>query len=230
MTEDTWLQVDRFFSDLLVPRDAALDGVLARSAAAGLPDIQVAPTQGMLLHLLALTQGARRILEIGTLGGYSTIWLARALPPGGKVVTIEVEPSHAVVARQNLLDAGVADRVDLREGAAQDVLPRIAAESGDPFDFVFIDADKRSTPAYFTWALRLARAGSLIVVDNVVRRGRLIDAQSDDPDVQGMRRFLRDLAQEKRVRATAIQTVGSKGYDGFALALVLPEGQPGQEG
>jgi len=230
MTEDTWLQVDRFFSDLLVPRDAALDGALARSVAAGLPDIQVAPTQGMLLHLLALTQGARRILEIGTLGGYSTIWLARALPPGGKVVTIEVEPSHAVVARQNLMDAGVADRVDLREGAAQDVLPRIAAESGDPFDFVFIDADKRSTPAYFTWALRLARTGSLIVVDNVVRRGRLIDAQSDDPDVQGMRRFLRDLAQEKRVRATAIQTVGSKGYDGFALALVLPEGQPGQEG
>ncbi len=219
--EETWLAVDRFISDLLVPEDPVLEESLAAAAAAGLPDIQVAPNQGMLLHLLARLKGAKRILEIGTLGGYSAIWLARALPDGGRLVTIEAEPRHARVARQNLSRAGLGGVVEVREGRAADVLAQMLAEGDETFDLVFIDADKRNTPLYFSYALRLTAPGSLIVVDNVVRRGALADAQSTDEDVQGMRRFLRELASEPRVRATALQTVGSKGYDGFALALVL---------
>ncbi len=218
--EKTWLAVDRLISDLLAPEDRVLQEALVRSAEAGLPDIQVAPNQGMLLNLLARLKGASRILEIGTLGGYSAIWLARALPEGGRMVTIEAEPRHARVARQNLSQAGLDGVVEVREGRAADVLAQILAEGDAPFDLVFIDADKRSTPLYFSYALRLTAPGSLIIVDNVVRRGALADEHSTDEDVQGMRRFLRDLSQEPRVRATALQTVGSKGYDGFALALV----------
>ena len=218
--EETWRETDRFICGLLVPSDPALEGALRSSAAAGLPDIQVAPNQGMLLHLLALAVGARRILEIGTLGGYSAICLGRALPKGGHMVTIEAEPRHARVARQNLALAGLADVVEVRDGLAADVLAQIGDEATGPYDLVFIDADKRNTPLYFAWALRLTHPGSLIVVDNVVRRGALANAASEDPDVQGMQRFMRDLGAEARVKATAIQTVGLKGYDGFALALV----------
>ena len=221
--DETWLAVDRFIGDLLFPSDPALASALAASAAAGLPDIQVAPNQGMLLHLLARLQGACRVLEIGTLGGYSAIWLARALPEGGHLLTIEAEPRHARVARENIARAGLGDVVEVREGRAADVLREIAAESRSPFDLVFIDADKRNTSLYFAWAMRLAHPGSLIIVDNVVRGGRLADEASEDPDVQGMRRFLQELATEERVQATALQTVGSKGYDGFAIALVLDE-------
>jgi predicted O-methyltransferase YrrM len=218
-----WTAVDRFLTDLLVPPDPALDAALRDSDAAGLPAISVSPNQGKLLQLLARALGARTILEVGTLGGYSTIWLARALPPGGRLVTLESEPKHADVARANLARAGLADVVELRLGPALETLPRLAAEGRGPFDLVFIDADKPSTADYLTWALRLSRRGSLIVVDNVVRDGAVIDADSADPKVRGVRRFHEALAAEPRVSATAIQTVGSKGYDGFALALVTAD-------
>ena len=172
MTQQKWTEVDRYINDLLVPADAALDAALAASAAAGLPPINVAPNQGKFLHLLARTQGARRILEIGTLGGYSTIWLARALPADGRLVTLESEPMHADVARASLVRAGLASIAEVRLGPALESLPRLAAEGGDPFDFVFIDADKPSNPEYFAWALKLSRRGSVIIVDNVVRNGR----------------------------------------------------------
>ena len=183
--------------------------------------ISVSPNQGNLLMLLAMAQGARRILEIGTLDGYCTIWLARALPADGRMVTLEVNPRHADVARANIARAGLSGIVDLRLGRALDVLPGLAGERRGPFDFIFIDADKASIPEYFAWALKLSRRGSLIVVDNVVRNGAVADAASADPSVQGVRRFNEILAAEPRVSATAIQTVGSKGYDGFALALVV---------
>jgi predicted O-methyltransferase YrrM len=220
LAEDRWVEVDCYITDLLVPQDAALDAALAQSEADGLPQINVAPNQGKLLHLLARIQGARRILELGTLGGYSTIWLARALPEGGRLITLEVSSRHAEVARRNIARAGVEDRVELRLGPAADALPKLESEGQGPFDFVFIDADKANIPLYFHWALRLTRPGSLIVVDNVVRNGDVIDAQSEDLNVLGVRRFLEILAAERRVSATAIQTVGSKGYDGFLLALV----------
>ena len=220
MTGDQWTAVDRYVADLLVPHDAALAAALDSSAAAGLPAIAVAPPQGKLLHLLARLQGARTILEIGTLGGYSTIWLARALPAGGRLITLEAEPKHADVARANIARAGLDGVVELRLGRALDTLPALAAEGHGPFDFIFIDADKPSIPEYFTWALRLARRGSLIIVDNVVRDGKVVDPESDDPSVRGVRRLNEMLAAERRVSATVIQTVGSKGYDGFALALV----------
>jgi len=223
MNDDAWAAVDAYLFDTLVQGDAALAAALALGAAAGLPDISVTPNQGKLLHLLARAQGAKRILEIGTLGGYSTIWLARALPPGGRLVTLEVDPRHAAVARENLDRAGVADVVEIRLGPALDILPRLAAEGAAPFDFIFIDADKPSNPDYFAWALRLARRGSLIVVDNVIRDGAVIDAASTDPAVQGVRRLNELIAAEPRVSATAIQTVGGKGYDGFALALVVAD-------
>ena len=223
MSQDRWTAVDRYLTDLLVPPDPALDAALADSAAAGLPEINVTPNQGKLLHLLARTMGAKAVLEVGTLGGYSTIWLARALPAGGRLVTLEVNPAYTEVARGNLARAGVAGVVDLRVGPALDTLPRLAAEGRGPFDLVFIDADKENTPAYFDWALKLTRRGSLIVVDNVVRKGAVIDAGGDDPRVEGMRRFFDQLAAERRVDATAIQTVGSKGYDGFAVALVTAD-------
>jgi predicted O-methyltransferase YrrM len=192
-------------------------------AQAGLPPSEVSPTQGKLLHLLARLQGARAILELGTLGGYSTIWLARALPSDGRLVTVEADPHRAEVARANVARAGVAELVEVRVGAALDALAQLAAEGGAPFDLVYLDADKRSNPEYLPWALRLARRGTLIVADNVVRGGAVADASSGDPDVQGVRRFLELLAAEPRVSATAIQTVGSKGYDGFALALVTSD-------
>ena len=220
MAQDQWTAVDHYITALFVPPDPALDAALQSSVEAGLPAISVAPNQGKLLQILALASGARSILEIGTLGGYSTIWLARALPAGGRLITLEADPRHAEVARANLARAGLADVVEVRLGRALDTLPQLAAEGHGPFDLVFIDADKPSTPAYFEWALKLTRRGSLIITDNVVREGAVIDAASDDAGVQGIRRFNAALAAEPRVTATVIQTVGSKGYDGLAIALV----------
>jgi predicted O-methyltransferase YrrM len=220
MTQETWTAVDRYFDDLLAPEDEALTGALAASDAAGLPKIQVTASQGKLLHLLARSIGARRILEIGTLGGYSTIWLARALPPGGRLVTLEAVPLHADVARANVERAGLADRVDVRLGKALDTLPEIEQAGLAPFDLVFVDADKPNIPEYFDWALKLARPGSLIIVDNVVREGAVADGASEDASVLGVRRLATKLAAEPRASATVVQTVGGKGYDGFILALV----------
>jgi predicted O-methyltransferase YrrM len=189
-----------------------------------LPTIQVSAAQGKFLHLLARIHGARTILEIGTLGGYSTIWLARALPANGRLITLEAEVKHADVARKNVANAGLNQAVDIRTGKALESLPRLAAENIGPFDLIFIDADKPGTPEYFQWALKLARVGTVIVVDNVVRKGALADARSTDPNVMAMRRFHEILASETRVSATTIQTVGTKGYDGFTLALVTGPG------
>ncbi len=220
MTQDQWTAVDRYITDALVPADPVLEAALQASTDAGLPAINVAPNQGKLLHLLARIHGARTILEIGTLGGYSTIWLARALPAGGRLVTLELDPKHAEVARANFVRAGLADLIELRLGRALDTLPGLAAEKRGPFDLIFIDADKVSIPEYFAWALKLSRPGTVIIVDNVVRKGAVVDATSSDPSVQGVRRFNQLLAAEKRVSATSLQTVGSKGYDGFTLAVV----------
>ena len=221
MTKELWTDVDRYLTAHLVPPDAALDAALATSAAAGLPEIAVSPNHGKLLHLLAKVQGARKILEIGTLGGYSTIWLARALAPGGHLITLENDPRHADVARANLGNAGLGRIVQVRVGAALDTLPQLVAEGRGPFDLIFIDADKVNTPSYFTWALTLSRPGGLIVVDNVVRDGAVADASSTDQAVQGMRQFFELVRSEPRVEATAIQTVGIKGYDGLALLRVI---------
>ena len=221
MNEEQWSTVDRYISDLLIPQDAALEAALRASVEAGLPAIQVSPAHGKLLHLLAKVRGARTILEIGTLGGYSTIWLARALPAGGRLITLEADPKHAEVARANIARAGLAGIVEVRLGKALDLLPQIAAEQRGPFDLIFIDADKPTTPDYFAWALKLSGAGSLIITDNVVRKGALADANSADPSVRGMRRFHEMVSAERRVSATTLQTVGSKGYDGFTIALVL---------
>ena len=220
---DQWTAVDDYLNALFAPPDAALDAAIADAAAAGLPDIQVTPAQGKLLHLLARAVGARRILEIGTLGGYSSIWLARALAPGGRLVTLEIDPAHAAVARANLARAGLAATVDLREGAALATLARLAVERAGPFDLVFIDADKPNIPEYFTRAIALSRPGALIVVDNVVREGRIIESESEDSAIRGVREFNAAAAVDPRVSVTTIQTVGSKGHDGFALALVLDE-------
>lgn len=224
MTPELWTAVDRYLAELLAPADAALEAALAANRAADLPAIDVSPPQGKLLHLLARLQGAHNILEIGTLGGYSTIWLARALTAGGRVITLEADPVHAETARANITRAGLAAVVDVRLGPALETLPRLEAERCGPFDVTFIDADKPSTPDYFTWALKLSRRNSIIIVDNVVRDGAVIDAGSSDPGVKGMRRFFEMLAAEPRVIATAIQTVGSKGYDGFVIALVIGDG------
>ncbi|MGD0465003.1 MAG: O-methyltransferase [Tepidisphaeraceae bacterium] len=223
MNQKQWTAVDRYFTDLFVPPDPALDDALRAGVAADLPAINVSPSQGKLLMLLALVHGARNILEIGTLGGYSTIWLARALPKGGRLITLEAEKKHAEVARANIARAGLADVVEVIVGRALDTLPRLAAKDVGPFDLIFIDADKPNNPDYFAWSLKLSRRGSLIIIDNVVRDGAVIDAASDDPDVRGVRRMNEMLAAERRVSATAIQTVGSKGYDGFAIALVTAE-------
>ncbi len=223
MTEDRWAAVDRYVEELLVRPDPALDAALAAGAAAGLPPHDVSPAQGKLLELLARAVGARSILEIGTLGGYSTIWLARALSPDGRLITLEVDPGYAEVARANIERAGLADVVELRVGPALDTLPELVAEGRGPFDLVFLDADKQSNPEYLRWALELTRRGSLIVADNVVRGGEVLDAASEDARVQGIRRFHELLAAEPRVSATAIQTVGRKGWDGFALALVVAD-------
>jgi predicted O-methyltransferase YrrM len=224
MTQDQWTAVDRYINGLLVPADAALEAALEASAAAGLPAINVSPSQGKLLQLLARVMGARMILEIGTLGGYSTIWLARAVPAGGRVITLESDARHAEVARANIARAGLANVVDVRLGLAVDTLSQLAAERVGPFDLIFIDADKPGYPDYLRWALRLSRVGTLIIADNVVRKGAVIDAASGDALVQGIRRFNELLAAEPRVSATAIQTVGSKGYDGLAIALVVVGG------
>jgi predicted O-methyltransferase YrrM len=223
MTLDVWAAVDKYIMDLLVPSDPALEASLQGASAAGLPPIQVSPAQGKLLHLLVRACGARQVLEIGTLGGYSTIWLARALPAGGRLITLEADPKHAEVARANFLQAGLTGAIELRLGPALETLPKLAAEGRGPFDLVFIDANKSQMPEYFDWALKLARAGSVIIADNVVRDGAVLDASSSDVDIQGVRRFNERLAAEKRVSATEIQTVGSKGYDGFAFALVVAD-------
>ena len=220
MSQEQWMAVDNYFADTIVPSDEVLDAALARSAEAGLPSIQVAPNQGKLLAILAQSIGARTILEIGTLGAYSTIWLARALPPGGSMVTLEFDPKHADIARKNLAQAGLSEVVEVRVGRAAESLPKLAAEARPPFDLVFIDADKPSNTIYFEWALRLTRPGSLIIIDNVVRSGKVVDPDSDDASVQGVRQFMSRMAAEPRVVATAVQTVGSKGYDGLAIALV----------
>ena len=219
MTQETWTAVDEYFTKQLVQPDAALEAALARSTEVGLPPINVSPTHGKLLHLLARLQGARRILEIGTLGGYSTIWLARALPVDGELITLEADPRHVEVARANLAAAGVGELVEVRVGKALDTLPILAAEGAGPFDLVFIDADKPSNPAYLQWALELTKPGSIIVIDNVVRNARVLDPAGGD-DVAGVREAVALLAAEPRVSATAVQTVGNKGYDGFAVALV----------
>ncbi|MFD7313261.1 O-methyltransferase [Streptomyces sp. NPDC059883] len=221
MSQEQWNAVERYFTDQLVPADEALTAALAASEAAGLPAISVAPNEGKLLHLLARVQGARRILEIGTLGGYSTIWLARALPEDGKLISLEYDPAHAEVARANLAHAGLDKIAEVRTGPALESLPVLAAEDAGPFDLVFIDADKKNNPHYVEWALKLARPGSLIIVDNVVRNGAVADADSTDAAVLGTRRAIELMAEHPRLSATAVQTVGTKGYDGFALARVL---------
>ena len=219
--EGLWAAVDRYIADTVAPPDPALEAALEASAKAGLPEIQVAPNQGKLLQMLARLLGARRILEIGTLGGYSTIWLGRALPKDGKLITLEADPKHAEVARTNIARAGLDGIVEIRLGPALETLPRIAGERHGPFDLIFIDADKVNIPEYFTWSLKMARVGSLILVDNVVRGGAVIEPESEDSSVQGVRRFFAMLEKEQRVSATAIQTVGIKGYDGLAIALVI---------
>ncbi|MEU5921820.1 O-methyltransferase [Streptomyces sp. NPDC047141] len=220
MTNPQWNAVDDYFTRTIAPGDDALTAALAASTAAGLPEIAVAPNQGKLLHLLAATQGARNILEIGTLGGYSTIWLARALPADGRLTTLEYDPAHADVARANIARAGLDKIVEVRTGAALETLPVLETEGAGPFDLVFIDADKANNPHYVTWALKLSRPGSLIIVDNVVREGRVATEQPGDAAVTGTRAMFDLIAAEPRLDATAIQTVGTKGYDGLLLARV----------
>lgn len=220
MNQDQWTAVDQYINELLVPSDPALEATLRSTVEAGMPQINVAPNQGKLLQVLAMSIGAKSILEIGTLAGFSTIFLARALPIGGKLITLEYEPQHAEVAAANIKRAGLTDRVEIRVGAALDTLPNLVAENRGPFDLIFIDADKVNTANYFAWALNLSRPGSLIITDNVVRKGKVIEGHSSDQAVQGVRRFNTALAAEPRVTATIVQTVGLKGYDGFAIAVV----------
>jgi predicted O-methyltransferase YrrM len=220
MSQELWTAVDAYLTDVLVPSDPVLEAALKDSEAAGLPPINVAPNQGKLLQLLAHIHGAKTILEIGTLGGYSTIWLAKALPKDGKLITLELDPNHAKVAKRNIARAGLSDIVEIRVGKAIEILPLLEKETTAPFDFIFVDADKPSNPDYLAWALKLSRVGTVIIVDNVVRGGAVIDAASDDPNVQGVRSLFELLSAEPRVTATALQTVGSKGYDGFAIAIV----------
>jgi predicted O-methyltransferase YrrM len=223
MSPEQWSAVDSYINDLFVRPDAALIAAIEAGVAANLPPINVTSNQGKMLQLVAQAVGARRILEIGTLGGYSTIWLARALPKGGHLITLEVQPKYAEVAHTNIVRAGLAEVVEIRVGRAVDLLQQLVKEGHEPFDFIFIDADKQSYPDYFKWALKLSRCGSLIIADNIVRNGAVIDAASGDVLVQGVRQFNELVAAEPRVSATAIQTVGSKGYDGFAIALVTSD-------
>ncbi len=220
MPEPQWTAVDEYVNRLVVRPDAALDQAVAATAAAGMPLINVSPPQGKLLAVLAQMIGATRILEIGTLGGYSTIWLARTLPPGGRLISLELDTRHADVARANLAAAGVEDLVEIRVAPALESLPRLADEGAGPFDLIFIDADKPNIPEYFDWSVKLSRPGTAIFVDNVVRNGALAEASNPTPEVLGVRRFHEALASDTRVTATTIQTVGSKGYDGYTLAVV----------
>jgi predicted O-methyltransferase YrrM len=220
MARDQWAAVDRYLTELFVPEDAVLEAVVAASEEAGLPRHAVSPTQGKLLWTLARMIGARRILELGTLGGYSGIWLARALPADGRLITLEVDARRAEVARASFARAGFGGTVEVRVGPALETLPRLADEAVGPFDLTFIDADKPSYVEYLRWALALSRSGSVIVIDNVIRDGAVVDAETDDPAAQGVRRMNAILAAEPRLSATTIQTVGSKGWDGFAIALV----------
>jgi predicted O-methyltransferase YrrM len=216
MTQKTWTAVDDYLNDLIVHPDEALSAALEASRAAGLPEIAVSAPHGKLLNLLARTMGARRILEIGTLGGYSAIWLARALPPGGRLITLEYSPKHAEVARANLARAGLGEVAEVRVGAGLELMPSLAS----PFDFFFVDANKEEYPDYFRACLELSRPGSMMVFDNMVRDGKVIDSATRDPMVRGARELYEALSSEPRVSATSIQTVGSKGYDGFCLAVV----------
>jgi predicted O-methyltransferase YrrM len=221
MSQKQWTAVDRYFTETLVPSDPVLDAALRANAKAGLPSIDVAPNQGKFLQLLVQLRGARRILEIGTLGGYSSIWMARALPADGLLTTLEFSPKHAEVARANIAHAGLEKLVEIRVGPALETLAKMEKEGTEPFDLIFIDADKPNNPNYLPWALKFSRPGTLLIGDNIVREGEVADASSTDPNVQGQRRFLEMMAAEPRLSATALQTVGSKGYDGFAMALVL---------
>ena len=220
MNQKTWSAVDDYIAENLLPADTVLEAALRSNRSRGLPAIDVSPAQGKLLYLLARMNGAKRILEVGTLGGYSTIWLARALPKDGKVVTLELEQHHADVAQVNFKMAGLSDRIDLRVGPALKSLEMLGAENAGPFDLVFIDADKPNNPNYLTWAMRLSRPGTVIVCDNVVRDGAVIDTRSGDPNVEGARAAFSFMAKAAGLEATAIQTVGAKGYDGFAIAIV----------
>jgi predicted O-methyltransferase YrrM len=218
--QDKWIEVDRYINGHLAAHDAALDAAVAANSTAGLPAIDVTPNQGKFLYLLAQLADAKRILEIGTLGGYSTIWMARALPKSGRLITLELMAKHAEVAQANLNRAGVAHLVDIRVGKALDSLKKLDKEGVKPFDLVFIDADKSNGPAYLKWALDHTRKGGLVIVDNVVRDGEIVNGKSADPDIKGSRRVFEMMAAEPRLTATAMQTVGSKGYDGLAIALV----------
>ncbi|MGD0095799.1 MAG: O-methyltransferase [Terracidiphilus sp.] len=218
--QELWTEVDRYYGDLLAPADETLEAVLLTNEQAGLPAIGVSPLQGKLLEVLVRISGARRVLEIGTLGGYSTIWMARALPVDGRIVTLEFNPHHAEVAQKNLHRAGVADRVDLRLAPAIEILPKLVGTPDTPFDLIFIDADKETYADYLDWSLKLSRPGTTIVADNVVRDGKVVDPECDGSRVQGIRRFAERLAAEPRLSATTLQTVGAKGYDGFTLAVV----------
>jgi predicted O-methyltransferase YrrM len=220
MSRETWSAVDGYINELLVQQDAALETALARSAAEQLPEIAVTASQGKLLMMLATMMQARNILEIGTLGGYSTIWLARALPAGGRLVTLEIDEKHAKIARENIEGAALGHLVEIKLAPAVESLSSLVAEGREPFDFIFIDADKPACPEYFEWSMRLARPGTVIIIDNVVRNGALVDAASTNPDVQGVRKLCELLAANSNVTCTALQTIGSKGYDGFAMAIV----------
>ncbi|WP_433775340.1 O-methyltransferase [Bacillus wiedmannii] len=219
MMNNVWKDVDEYFIDKLIPSDVTLEGVLQANKEAGIPEIDVSPTQGKLLYLLAKIKGAKNILEIGTLGGYSSIWLARALPETGKVYTLEIEPEYAKIAKKNIQNAGCTSKVDVIVGKALETLPTLK-EKGTFFDLIFIDADKPNNPHYLKWALELANNGALIISDNVVRNGEVIDERSDDDRVQGVRKFMDILEKEPRIESTAIQTVGNKGYDGFVISTV----------
>lgn len=220
MDQGIWITVDRYLSDTLIAPDHSMDEALEANACAGLPPIDVAPNQGKLLNLIARIQGARRILEIGTLGGYSTIWLARALPADGSLITLELDPKHASVAAKNIDRAGLTHLVDIRVGPALDSLAKIAEDGAGPFDLIFLDADKPNNPNYLEWAIKLSRPGTVIIGDNVIRDGAIVDKSSTDERVLGTRTFLEKLGSDPRLDATAVQTVGSKGYDGFAFAVV----------
>lgn len=219
--QDIWSEVDRYFGDQLAPSDQALDAALKTNEEEGLPAIDVTWFLGKFLDLLVRIARARRVLEIGTLGGYSTIWMARALPESGQIVSLELDPHHAEVARTNLRKAGVLDKVDLRVGRAKESLADLDAGDAEPFDLIFIDADKSGYPEYLDWSLKLSRPGTVIVADNVVRDGKVVQSENPDPDIKGVRRFTELVAAEPRLSATVLQTVGSKGYDGFAVAVVL---------